>query len=177
MAQSSSCSAGLQIRNLKPGLIALFWMLAVNAAPWGWAETSLNDLVAARISAEQTRRTAALQPLLDAGIQCGPWHTIGPFKDAAYGVFGRAFAAVFAVEADLLARGAEPPDLARPYQSVPVAGAPDGTRRWMAQPTWSDGYYHQLPSGPPPARNEVTYLLRSAVTITTTTTRFGPIRN
>lgn len=112
---------------------------------------------------ERKAAEAARQPLEAADVRCGTWHSIGPFKDAEHGVFAREFDAVFAPERDVLAAGSEPAPLEETYRSVPVVGAPDGSRRWTAQPQWVDGYHHQLPSGPPPGRNEVTYLYRTIV--------------
>ncbi|MCX6922983.1 MAG: NPCBM/NEW2 domain-containing protein, partial [Verrucomicrobia bacterium] len=110
---------------------------------------------------EQARTEAATRPLLQADIRCGPWHCIGPFKDAEYGVFSREFDAVFEPEKDVVALGDRLTELDKTYHSVPVAGVPEGSRRWTAYPDWADGYYNQLPSGPPPGRNEALYLYRT----------------
>ena len=98
---------------------------------------------------------ASARRLLEARIQCGSWQAIGPFKDAEYGVFAREFETEFSVEKDVLGRGHQLAALDKSYQSVPVVGTPEATRRWTAHPEWVDGFYHQLPSGPPPGRNEV----------------------
>ena len=104
---------------------------------------------------------ASARRLLEARIQCGSWQAIGPFKDAEYGVFAREFETEFSVEKDVLGRGHQLAALDKSYQSVPVVGTPEATRRWTAHPEWVDGFYHQLPSGPPPGRNEVMYLYRT----------------
>ena len=110
---------------------------------------------------EQARAEAVRRPLRQAEVRCGPWHCIGPFKDAEYGVFSREFDTAFEPEKDVVAGGDRLAALDQPYHSVPVVGAPESARRWVAHPDWADGYYNQLPSGPPPGRNEVLYLYRT----------------
>ena len=110
---------------------------------------------------ELARAEAATRPIIEADVQCGPWHCIGPFKDAEYGVFSREFDTAFEPEKDVIASGDRPTELDKMYHSVPVVGAPEGARRWTAHPDWADGYYNPLPSGPPPGRNEVLYLYRT----------------
>ena len=104
---------------------------------------------------------ATRRGLAEAKVQCSPWHVIGPFKDAEYGVFAREFETAFAPEKDVVARSNQPAELDKVYQSHPVIGAPDSSRGWVAHPEWTDGYFNALPSGPPPGRNEVTYLYRT----------------
>ncbi len=54
---------------------------------------------------EQARAEAARRPLIQADVRCGPWHCIGPFKDAEYGVFSREFDTAFEPEKDVVAGG------------------------------------------------------------------------
>lgn len=124
-------------------------------------ESSLDELVALRAAAEQKRRDAKLSPIVQAGVQCSEWYAIGPFKDSEYGVFAREFATVFGPEKDVLERAGRLAQLDKSYESVSVPGAMDGRRNWVAHPEWTDGYYNQLPSGPPPGSNEVVYLYRT----------------
>ena len=91
-----------------------------------------DELATAWAAAEKTRLNLQTKPILDAKIQCEPWYAIGPFKDAEYGVFGRAFDATFTPEQDLLARGTQGAELDKTYASIPVAGAADSARRWTA---------------------------------------------
>lgn len=91
---------------------------------------------------------ATRRGLAEAKVQCSPWHVIGPFKDAEYGVFAREFETAFAPEKDVVARSNQPAELDKVYQSHPVIGAPDSSRGWVAHPEWTDGYFNALPSGP-----------------------------
>ena len=125
------------------------------------ALTSMDPLAALRAAAETAMLKPAAAPVTAADIRCGPWQAIGPFKDADYGVFAREFELEFAVEKEVVGQGARAAALEKIYQSVPVVGAPDATRRWVAHPEWADGYQNALPSGPPPGRNEVMYLYRT----------------
>jgi len=127
----------------------------------GAVETSLDELVASRAAVEQKQRDAKLSPIVKAGVQCFDWYAIGPFKDAEYGIFAREFDTVFEPEKDVLERAGQLAQLDKTYQSVSLPGALDGSRNWVAHPEWTDGYYNQLPSGPPPGRNEVMYLYRT----------------
>ncbi|MCX6878821.1 MAG: NPCBM/NEW2 domain-containing protein [Verrucomicrobia bacterium] len=140
-----------------PAAMAALWIFGAAA----WAGELPAALAAQSLTAEKAKREADLKPLLDAGIGLSPWHCIGPFKDAEYGVFGREVATAFGPEKDVIARAALGAELDRVYTSVPVVGMPDPSRHWEIFPDWLDGYYHELPSGPPPARNEVLYLYRT----------------
>ena len=141
--------------------VLLLGLSAATVPLCGQDPTIVERLLAVRSAADQSRCAAEQATLQAAQIQCGTWHAIGPLKDAVYGVFGREFATVFDPERDVIARGPALAELDKSYQSVPVAGALDGTRRWAAHPEWVDGYYNAVPSGPPPGRNEVTYLYRT----------------
>ncbi|MGA2620810.1 MAG: hypothetical protein ABSF26_24575 [Thermoguttaceae bacterium] len=129
--------------------------------PAGEPSAVVDALLAHARQLEQARAGAACGPLADAKVHCGPWHAVGPFKDAEYGVFSREFETAFDPEKDVVARGNRPAELHKVYRSYPVVGAPDASRRWTAHPEWADGYYNTLPSGPPPGRNEVLYLHRT----------------
>ena len=106
-------------------------------------------------------KDAALAAPQETGVMLGPWFCVGPFKDAEYGVFAREFDTVFGPEADVVARACVAAELDKSYMSFPVPGMADTARRWTEHGDWTDGYYHQLPSGPPPGRNEVMYLYRT----------------
>jgi len=110
---------------------------------------------------ERAKSDADRRPPVEANVRCGPWHAIGPFKDAEYGLFSRGFETPLGPEADVIARGARPADLKRVYDSVPVVGMPRTERHWRERPQWTDGYFHLLPTGPPPSRNETVYLYRT----------------
>jgi hypothetical protein len=131
------------------------------AAARGANLAALDQPVAQRAAAETAAQGAAVKPVTAADIRCGTWQAIGPFKDAEFGVFAREFELEFAVEKEVVQQGAAAAGLEQIYQSVPVVGAPDATRRWAAHPEWTDGYQNALASGPPPGRNEVTYLYRT----------------
>lgn len=59
----------------------------------------------------------------------------------------------FPPEQDVVRAGRQSIDLSRTYQ--------DGRLRWIAHAEWVDGFFHQLPTGPPPSRNETAYLYRT----------------
>ncbi|MCX6924639.1 MAG: NPCBM/NEW2 domain-containing protein [Verrucomicrobia bacterium] len=99
--------------------------------------------------------------LADSEVPPGPWYCIGPFKDAEYGLFSREFDTPLGPEKDVVERGSSAADLDRSYLSVAVVGQPDPQRRWVARPDFVDGYFSELPVGPPPSRNEVVYLYRT----------------
>jgi len=127
-----------------------------------WPAAALVDrLVQAAREAERAKVDAAAKPGPQAGIRLGPWHGIGPFKDAEYGLFSRSFETPLGPEEDVVARAAEPADLKEVYHSVPLVGMPNTERRWVEHPEWTDGYFHLVPVGPPPSRNEAVYLYRT----------------
>ena len=90
----------------------------------------VDRLVDAAREAETARAQAVAKPLEDAGIRLGPWYSIGPFKDAEYGLFSRSFEKPLGPEADVLTLGSEPADLEKTYHSVPLVGMSETGRRW-----------------------------------------------
>ena len=160
----------MSMRNNMFARVAAAWVLAAGwsvcaaaqpTAGAGAADDPLDALIRLVARAEREKPAAAAGPIAEAEVRCGPWHVIGPFKDAEYGLFSREYDTAFDVEKDVVARASAPADLAKEYRSVPVVGQADPTRHWQAQPAWADGYFHQLPVGPPPSRNEVVYLCRT----------------
>lgn len=150
--------------DVKTSIVILAMNLALAASSFAAAEepSAVCELLLQRSrQLEQAKADAARPPLVEADVRCGRWHGIGPFKDAEYGVFSREFDTVFDPERDVVARVEKVAELDKTYQSYPVIGTPNASRRWVARPDWADGYYNQLPSGPPPGRNEVTYLYRT----------------
>ncbi len=130
-------------RGCKPrGRVSLRLLAALAAWCIGWA----------------CNLAAAADGLRPGDVQPGPWHCVGPFKDALFGNLLESFRVVFAPEQDALA-GA--PDLAKVYQALALPGLRDTRRAWSAHPEWADGYRNLLPKGPSPARNETVYLHRT----------------
>jgi len=97
----------------------------------------------------------------DAGVELGPWHAVGPFKDEAFGNIAKSFPFVFAPEKDALAADKGKVDLTKTYQARKFPGMLTTKRTWVKYPQWSDGYRNILPRGPAPSRNESVYLYRT----------------
>ncbi len=153
---------------MRTNLEALIGILVIGAAIGNSSDLAAEEISESfRVLVQQARQlernhaAADRNPLTTANIRCEEWHAIGPFKDAEYGVFAREFGTEFPVEKDVLALGSQPAALGKVYGSMPVPGALDSQRHWISHPDWQDGYYNHLPSGPPPARNEVLYLYRT----------------
>jgi len=112
----------------------------------------------AAMSRDATRQQAAVRErrIRQAGVELRPWYCVAPIGDEnEYGFFSRCFANVFPPEKAVVSAGREPIDLNRTYE--------DGRLRWIRHPEWIDGFFHQLPAGPPPARNETAYLYRTII--------------
>jgi hypothetical protein len=116
-------------------------------------------MILARAASEKTSREAELKPFAEAGVGFGPWHCVGPFKDALFGLFSRSFAEPFGPEVNMSANGAL--DSAGVFHSVSLPGDEPTARRWEACPQWRDGYWCAMPAGPSPGRNEVVYACRT----------------
>ena len=97
----------------------------------------------------------------ETGIELGPWHSVGPLKDEAYGNLVRSFNHPFEPQKDALAAGADPVDLTKVYTTGTPPAMAKTERSWVKRAEWIDGYRHQLPRGPAPSRNETTYLYRT----------------
>jgi len=143
------------LRSVSLGVIALTLLVWVND---GWGDDAAADLWARltqlRQADQRQREAIRRQAVDDAGLQMGPWHCVAPIGDEnEYGTFSRCFAKVFPPEKAVVSAGREPIDLNRTYE--------DGRLRWIQHPEWVDGFFHQLPAGPPPARNETAYLYRT----------------
>jgi len=96
------------------------------------------------------------------GVELGPWHVIGPFKDTHFGIVTTSLAFPFAPEADALKNGGEPL-LGKEYKAPKVPSYRDLNRRWEKKEL-TDGYSNFLPRGPVPSRNETVYLYRKIST-------------
>ncbi len=111
---------------------------------------------------ERVKQEAVAKKAADeAGLELGPWYCVGPFKDKLIGNFREEFRTVYGPEKQALAAGANLIDLDRAWEVKKLPGILETTRPWMKHPEWEDGYFHQLPMGPPPAYNETVYLYRT----------------
>ena len=103
--------------------------------------------------------------LLVAGggeVELGPWHVVGPFKDAHFGIVADSLAFPFEPETDALNNGGIPL-LTKTYQAKRLPGILDCERSWKKREDWTDGFSVTLPRGPAPSRNETVYLYRKLV--------------
>ena len=112
------------------------------------------------VEGELTEQAAEKKTLDDAGIRCGTWYCVGPFKDAQFGLFSRSFNTPFGPESNLPADGvlATGPDAV--FDSVALPGDEATRRCWLPMAAWKDGYWCEMPVGPLPGRNEVVYASR-----------------
>jgi len=140
------------------GLVATFAVATSRVAD---GDELIQGLLTAQRTASLQRQAAAQAPLADAKVTLGTWQVVGPFKDAAFGIGTASFATVFAPEADALAREGGKPDLTQVHEAKKFPGMLTTERKWSAHPEWTDGYFHWLPRGPAPSRNETVYLYRT----------------
>ena len=97
----------------------------------------------------------------EAGLELEPWYCIGPFKSKLIGNYKEEFNTVFGPEKVALEAGPGLIDLTQTWEVNKLPGILETTREWKKHPEWLDGYFHQLPMGPPPAYNETIYLYRT----------------
>ena len=109
-------------------------------------------------SNEQAVRDHAIA---EAGLELGTWYCAGPFKDTALGIHIRSFNTCFGPEEQALSAGINSIDFSKTWEVEKLPGTLNTTRKWIAYPDWVDGYFHQLPIGPPPGWNETIYLYRT----------------
>jgi hypothetical protein len=107
---------------------------------------------------EQAAQDSAIE---QAGIELGPWYSAGPFKDTKLGIHLTSFNFKFGPEEQVLSAGAEVINLARTWEVQKLPGMVETRRRWVEHAEWADGYWHQLPMGPPPGWNETIYIYRT----------------
>jgi len=124
----------------------------------GWADEGAAELLAKLTQlrqADQRQREAIRRQAIDrAGLQMGPWYCVAPIGDESlYGFFSRCFSKAFPQEQEAVQAGRKQIDLDKTYEN--------GRLRWTAHPDWVDGFFHPLPTGPPPSRNETAYLYRT----------------
>lgn len=118
-------------------------------------------LISLRRVVVATRRARTEQSIADAHVQLGPWFCAGPFKDKAEGLPLTSFDTVFPPEEQVLAAEGNAIDLDRTWQVKSFVGTVEAERGWEKHAEWTDGYFNQLPVGPPPMRNETSYLYRT----------------
>ena len=92
-----------------------------------WLDAVAHHLV----EGELTEQAAEKKTLDDAGIRCGTWYCVGPFKDAQFGLFSRSFNTPFGPESNLPADGvlATGPDAV--FDSVALPGDEATRRCWL----------------------------------------------
>ena len=130
----------------------------------GSEEAIWTTLLAASRDARVEHEKAERKWREEVGAEFGPWRSIGPFKDAAFGIASVSFSTVFSPEKDVLNAGNSPVDFGKTYDQPKFPGYLDTKRVWQTRPEWTDGYRHLLPRGPAPSRNETVYLFRTLTT-------------
>jgi len=115
--------------------------------------------------AEQVSQRVAGKALAEAKVKLGAWHRSGPFRDQGPAInwmdnVESAYATVFDVEADALARGGAA-RLDKKYPSPNFPSTPSAVRTWVTHPEWIDGYYQELPRVAPPSAGETQYVYRT----------------
>jgi len=140
-------------RAVATALTAYVALVGVAAAQQS-ADSALWDALMDRVRAEKLQQQQTHeQQIRQAGLELDHWYCAGPFRDGGFGLFSRCFAKAYGPERDATKAGVEPVDLRKTYDR--------GRVRWVEHPEWVDGFFHPLPIGSAPARNESVYLYRT----------------
>ena len=118
-----------------------------------------------KILATQIEDRANKAVMEDAGIKLGQWHRIGPFRDQPPLInwmdnVASSFNFEFAAEKEA-GEDDKVSQLQKAYPAPNFPATPNATRKWVAEPSWIDGYYQELPRGPAPSTGESQFVYRT----------------